>query len=259
MPLQSLSVADLHLLNRRFMDLRRTEIITSKRISDLIAEWEPRVQPDVIDKQETFTLVHATGKTAGVASPRWLVHLVGLRHRAVHVAFRTETGLLAIQRRSHSRPDWPDALDLTVTGHVPQNLQGHDITYEQGAWKEIEEELGLIERDSQSTLVGGKLIPVGDPYFSFDMDIRRNPPFYNAEARQIYIATLTGEGLSKLQFADGEVSELTFVTPETAWDIAARENIASGLRYSLPRVLEWIERQPIPRPVEVRRGLGLGV
>ncbi len=257
MPLQSLTVAELQLLNRRFVEIRKTQIITSKRVSDLMAEWEPRVQPDAIDKQETFTLVYATGKAAGVAAPRWLVHLVGLRHRAVHVAFRTESGLIAIQRRSHSRPDWPDALDMAVAGHVPQNYQGHDITYEQGAWKEIEEELGLIERDAPKTLVGGALTPVGDPYFSFDLDIRRNPPFYNAEARQIYIATLTGEGLSKLRFNDGEVAALTFITPETAWELLEREKIASGLRYSMPRVLEWIERQPIVKPVEERRGLGL--
>ena len=257
MPLKPLTIAELQLLNRRFHELRKTELVTSKRVSDLISEWEPVVQPDANDRLETFSLVHANGKTAGAASPRWLVHLVGLRHRAVHIAFRTETGLLAIQRRSHSRPDWPDALDMAVAGHVPQNQQGHDLTYEQGAWKEIEEELGLIERDAPKSLVGGKLAPVGEPYFSFDMDIRQDPPFYNAEARQIYIATLTGEGLSKLRFSDGEVSELTFVTPETAWDMLARENIASGLRYSLPRVLEWIELQPIVKPVEVRRGLGM--
>lgn len=252
-----LTVADLHLLSRRFAELRKTEIITSKRVSDLIAEWEPKIKPEAADKLETYTLVHATGKTAGVAGPRWLVHLLGLRHRAVHVAFRTETGLIAIQRRSHSTNRWPDALDMAVAGHVPQNYQGHDITYEQGAWKEIEEELGLIERDAAKTLVEGKLVPVGDPYFSFDMDIRSNPPFYNAEARQIYIATLTGEGLSKIQFADGEVSGLTFVAPETAWDMLTRENIASGLRYSMPRVLEWIERQPVVQHGEVRRGLGI--
>src|SRR5580700_10746560 len=114
MPLQPLSTVDLALLARRFTEIRGTEVITSKRISDLIYEWEPRVMPEPEDKLETFTLVHATGKTAGVASPRWLVHLLGLRHRAVHIAFRTETGLLALQRRSHSKADWPDALDMSV-------------------------------------------------------------------------------------------------------------------------------------------------
>ncbi len=146
---------------------------------------------------------------------------------------------------------------MTVAGHVPQNQQGHDITYEQGAWKEIEEELGLLARDAETDLVEGKLTAIGHPYFSFDMDIRCNPPFYNAEARQIYIATLTGAGLSKIRFSDGEVAALTFVTPETAWDMLARENIASGLRYSLPRVLEWIELLPVVKKQEVRRGLGI--
>jgi isopentenyldiphosphate isomerase len=162
-----------------------------------------------------------------------------------------------MQRRSHRVADWPDLLDMAVSGHVPQNYQGHDITYEQGAWKEIEEELGLSERDSMRTLKEGKLTPVGEPYFSFDLDTRRNPPLYNAEARQIYAATLTGEGLSKIHFADGEVSGLTFVTPEVAWDILGREQVASGLRYSMPRMLEWVEKLPVVKAAEPLRGLGI--
>ena len=46
MPLQPLTVADLQLLRRRFEEIRSADMITSKRISDLITEWEPRVQPD---------------------------------------------------------------------------------------------------------------------------------------------------------------------------------------------------------------------
>ena len=257
MPLTALSPADLDLLNRRFVEIRKTDVISSKRVSDLIMEWEPKVRPDAEEKRETFTLVHATGKSAGVASPRWLAHLVGLRHRAVHVAFRTEAGLIALQRRSSLSDHWPGALDMSVAGHVPQNYQGHDLSYEQGAWKEIEEELGLSEKEAQTTLVGGKLLAVGEPYFSFDLDPRRNPPFYNSETRQIYVATLTGAGLSKIHFADGEVEGLTFVSPETAWALLAREDIASGMRYSLPRVLEWVEKLPAVKEKDSWRGLGV--
>jgi isopentenyldiphosphate isomerase len=257
MPLTALNPADRKLLEKRFGELRKTELITSKRVSDLIAEWEPKVKPDAMEKKETFTLVYPSGKSAGVSSPRWLCHLLGLRHKAVHIAFRTEAGLVAMQRRSCSRPEWPDMLDMAVSGHVPQNFQGHDLTYEEGAWKEIEEELGLVEKEAAQTLVEGKLTPIGDPYFTMDLDPRSNPPFYNAEARQIYVATLTGAGLSKIRFNDGEVAGLTFVTPETAWDILGREQVASGLRYSLPRVLEWVESQPIIRPFVQFRGLSL--
>ncbi len=257
MPLTALNPADRKLLEKRFNELRSTDLITSKKVSDLLAEWEPKVKPTPLDKKETFTLVHPTGKSAGVSSPRWLCHLLGLRHKAVHIAFRTETGLLALQRRSYSTTDWPDMLDMAVAGHVPQNFQGHDLSYEAGAWKEIEEELGLVEKEASQTLVEGKLTPIGDPYFSMDLDPRANPPFYNAEARQVYVATLNGVGLSKLRFPDGEVSGLLFVTPETAWDLLAREQVASGLRYSLPRVLEWIENRPIAKPVNTFRGLGI--
>lgn len=257
MPLTALSHADLQLLTKRFDELRHTDIITSKRVSDLIKEWEPKVKPDAKDKEETFTLVYPNGKTTGVASPRWLAHLVGLRHRAVHIGFRTETGLVAMQRRTYNKADWPNMLDMAVSGHVPQNYQGHDITYEQGAWKEIEEEIGLIERDAIRTLKEAKLVPIGEPYFSFDIDRSSNPPMYNAEARQVYGATLTGEGLARLRFTDGEVAGLTFVNPETAWDILGKETGASGFHYSMPRFLGWVETLPIVKPAENWRGLGI--
>jgi hypothetical protein len=67
----------------------------------------------------------------------------------------------------------------------------------------------------------------------------------NADARQIFAATFTGEGMARLHFTDGEVAGLMLVTPETAWDLLAQESVASGMRYSLPRYLDWLEKQGI--------------
>ena len=113
--------------------------------------------------------------------------------------------------------------------------------WEAGAWKEIAEEIGLLEADAGENLAEGRLIPIGEPYFSLDADWKREIPFINAEVRQIFTATLTGAGLARLRFPDNEVSGLLLVTPETAWELLTSESIASGLRYSLPRVLDWLE------------------
>ena len=60
---------------------------------------------------EEYAVARPDGTTAGVTGPRWLFHLLGLRHRAAEIAFRTPGGLIVLQRRSATKADWPDALD----------------------------------------------------------------------------------------------------------------------------------------------------
>ena len=184
----------------------------------------------------------ADGSTRGVAGPRWLFHLLGLRHRAAEVGLSTETGLILLQRRSALKEEWPGAFDMAVAGHIVQSNDGSDGDFESGAWKEIGEEIGLSIESAESQLVEGCLLPVDGPHFCFEADERRNPPFFDAEVRQIYAATLTGHGLAGLHFADREVAGILLVNPDTAWRILKEEDIASGLRYSLPRYLDWLER-----------------
>jgi isopentenyldiphosphate isomerase len=228
---------------RQFHHLRRGEGLTPEGMANLIAEWEPRAVPDAKERMESFSLTRTDGTTTGVVGPRWIFHLLGLRHRAVEIGFHTQTGLIVLQRRSPTKEDWPNAPDMAVAGHLAQNADGSEQTFLQGAWREIAEEVGLEERDATRTLAEGRLIPLGAPYNSFDSDTERNPPFYNAEVRQIYAATLTGEGLARIRFTDHEVAGILLVTPETAWDMLVREPVASGMRYTLPRYLDWLERR----------------
>lgn len=225
-------------------ELRKGNGLSQAKLDGLVAEWERRVRPDSKDRSEMFSVARPAGGTGGVVGPRWIFHLFGLRHRAVGIVFKTQTGLIVLQQRSATKQDWPGALDMAVAGHLPQGNDGSDISYEAGAWKEIEEEIGLKAEEANSTLVEKKLLPIGEPYFSFDCDLHRNPPFLNAEVRQVFGATLTGDGLARIHFADGEAMGLLLVTPETAWHLLADEPIASGMRYSLPRYLDWLEKNP---------------
>lgn len=217
--------------------LKNGAALTQKEMDALTSEWKTKLAPDEKEK-ERFAVALPEGTTTGVSGPRWVFHLFGLRHRAVHIGLAAPGGLLVLQRRSASLRDWPNAADMAVAGHVTG-----DLDFLAAAWKEAEEEIGLPEKDASTLLAEGELIPVGAPYVSFDRDLQRNPPFLNAETRQIYAATLTPEGLARLHFTDAEVAGLLLVTPETAWDILVNEPIASGLRYSLPRYLDWLHQQ----------------
>lgn len=241
-PYQPLNSEDFRAVEKLYRELEHGDGLTQGRMDELIAEWEPKIRPDAKERAENYAVCRPDGTTTGLIGPRWLFHLLGLRHRAVEIAFRTESGLIVLQRRSPTKTDWPDSPDMAVAGHLPQQPDGSDLTWEAGAWKEIAEEVGLEPQDAAKTLLEGALIRVGEPYISLDIVTDRNPPFYNAEARQILAATLTGAGLARLHFADDEVASLLLVTPETAWRMLASEPVASGMRYTLPRYLDWLAK-----------------
>ena len=237
--MNSYEISKIHALTRQ---LKRGDGMTQETLDALVAEWESKVA-SAPNQKEKFVLANADGTTIGVQGPRWVFHLFGLRHRALHIGLSTPSGLIVLQQRSPTLTDWANALDMAVAGHVPQKSDGSDMDFLSAAWKEMHEEIGISEKDAKSCLVEGNLTSVGEPYLSFDQDVHRNPPFTNAETRQIYAATLTDKGLAKLHFTDNEVGGLLLVTLESAWNLLLRDDIASGLRYSLPRYLDWWERQ----------------
>ena len=212
-------------------------LFRSPEADALESRWEPLVSPSQKDRDERFALCISSGEPTGTRAPRWLCHLLGLRHRAVEIAFLTESGLIALQRRSITKSEGAGALDMAVAGHVVE----YD-TFLESAWKEIEEEIGLSETRRSEWLVEQDLLPLGEPYLCLHPEPTRVPPHYNSEARQIYVGTLTGAALSTMRFADGEAEGMMFVTPEVAWRLLAEDPIASGMRYTLPRVLDWLEK-----------------
>lgn len=241
--MHALDKDDLREIRRERQRIRFGTELTEEDMESLILTWNSRTQPDRKDISEDFAIAHPDGTTTGVSGPRWLFHLFGLCHRAAHVGFATPSGLVLLQRRAPNKVDWPDAWDMGVAGHIPQNADGTDMSFEEGALKEIEEELGLRAEDLPHLLVEGKLMPIGEPYFSYEQDEARNPPFYNAEVRQVFAATLNAEGLASLRPDYEELAGIYLCSPEEAWDLLARENVAGGLLYSLPRYLAWLAQK----------------
>jgi isopentenyldiphosphate isomerase len=238
--MEPLSSDDLRRLRTERQQIGFGWSLAQADFDDLVTAWSLRVQPEEKDASEVFAVSRPDGTMTGVHGPRWIFHLFGLCHRAAHVGFTTPNGLIVLQRRAPTKADWPDAWDMAVAGHVPQNEDGSDMSFEQGALKEVEEEVGLPAGELASLLQEGGLVEVGTPYFSFEMDEERNPPFFNAESRQIFAGTLNAEGLARLSPDPEELSGLYFCPPEEAWNLLVREPVAGGLRYSLPRYLDWL-------------------
>jgi len=235
-PLDSDSLRELRAERQRIgygWELGQADI---ERLRD---EWHPRVKPDRKDESEDFAVSWPDGSLTGAAGPRWLFHLFGIAHRAAHIGLVTPSAQVVLQRRAQTKADWPDAWDMAVAGHVPQHEDGTPITFEEGALKELGEELGLTG-ELGLLLEEGRLIEIGPPRFTYEQDALRDPPFYNAEVVQDYGATLTFEGIGRLTPGWEELGGVFLCSPQMAWDLLARGPAAGGLRFSLPPFLDWL-------------------
>ncbi|MHA2254107.1 MAG: NUDIX domain-containing protein, partial [Candidatus Kariarchaeaceae archaeon] len=121
-------------------------------------------------------------------------------------------------------------LDISVGGHVVGD--GPNTTFET-AYREMEEELGLIDGD----LKDGELSFISG-YESYDENKRQN--FYNAEWRDILLGEITTEGFDKIRFSDKEVVGLYLCPISEANNLLTQKtmSIASALRLSLPKCLK---------------------
>jgi 8-oxo-dGTP pyrophosphatase MutT (NUDIX family) len=128
---------------------------------------------------------------------RWLAHLVGFRHRVVHIFLDPPDlpGYTYVQLRSLAKPNAPGCFDVAVGGHA-SGCADLDVTVR----SEVREELGL---DSRSHFTEIECLGAYD-YEGFGTDQES----INIEHRTVYRAALTPEALCNLRFSDGEVAAL---------------------------------------------------
>lgn len=216
--------------------------LCQRELDALEHEWAACVDPNDGDTCERFALSDEAGRVLGPTAPRWLFHMLGLCHRASHIGLSTPEGFVILQRRSFDRTDWPGAWDMAAAGHISSYPGLPEPSFLDGALRELGEEIGLGAGDVAGLTVEGRLVEIGEPYFAVDDNDDRNPPFHNAESRQLYGATLTAEGLARLRPCPEELSGILICRQSDAWRILDREPVASGVRYSLPRFLDWLAR-----------------
>lgn len=87
--------------------------------------------------EEIFEVVNERDEVIGRQTRRE-VHRLGLKHRAVHILLFNSRGELFLQKRSALKDTFPRAWDSSASGHL---LPGE--RYEEGAIREIQEELGV--------------------------------------------------------------------------------------------------------------------
>ena len=199
------------------------------QIRELVNHLAPRreeLRPG--EKVEDFELVDAAGNSRELLVPRWLCHVLQLRHRCAHILitfFHPGLGrTYLLQVRSWKKSDSPGHLDISAAGHVVSS-----DSVEEAARAELREELGVGVQD----LAGGTLRNLGGYEHC---ESRPKDNFFNCEWREVYTGNLTPEGFQSLHFADGEVSGL-YLCPEVQAAMLLEKGtipIASALRLSLP-------------------------
>lgn len=221
-------------LKKLRLRLHHGEKITQKELNEIVETWQ--TYRDVLrpnEKDEMFPLVDNTGNFTKLTAPRWICHLLSLRHRSTHVLLQWQSPSLGkvfvLQVRSWTKSDSPGCLDISVGGHVT----GDDLSMSlESTYREMEEELGITLAD----LKGGELI-YQKGYESYDENEKNI--FYNSEWCDVYVGELMTDGFDNIRFNDKEVVGL-YLCPESEAKNLLKQNvipIASALKYSLPLCL----------------------
>lgn len=211
------------------MQLAKGDQATQEQLDALSQAWKAR--KDLLlpgEKEERFTLVDGAGNPKPLTAPRWLCHLLGLRHRSAHILLRWQSPglgrLLLLQVRSWSKTDSPGHLDISVGGHVVG-----DTAPEKTAYQELKEELGVTRAD----LKGGRLIYCTG--YESTPEPETDSLFHNVEWCDVYAGELTTEGFLNMNFEDNEVVGLYLCPELEALNLLEQERIplASALKNSL--------------------------
>lgn len=204
-------------------------------LNDIMVSLEP--WHDVLrpkDKEEPLPLFSDNGVPTGSKAPRWICHVLGLRHRCAHILLRWKSpalgDLLLLQIRDWAKDDSPGHLDITVGGHMTAS----DREAQGTAFAEMLQELGLLPSDLEGDLesIGG---------YAYD-ESRPSENFYNSEWRDVFVGYLSSDAIARVRFPDGEVAGIVLVTVADAARLLKQTTlpIASALMCTLPRCLEWL-------------------
>jgi isopentenyldiphosphate isomerase len=207
-------------------------------VDRLAHEWSWAEKPG---DNEWLALCTVAGEPTGAFAPRWLAHLTGMPHCTAHVGLLTPSGFVVLQRRSHHKAQFPDAWDMSVTGHVslPADAPLLPVTYLQAAARELEEEMGLPETEQHLLLEPPGLVPIGAPVAYYGEDEAAAGPWFDVEVRQLFGAVLTPEGLARLSYPEDEISAVLLCRPAEALRLAAGPEAAAGALGSVRELTEW--------------------
>ncbi len=212
-------------------ELARGAGATQARLDSIAAEMQPQkaaLRPG--DKDELLPLFDGQGKPTGMNAPRWICHVLGLRHCCADVLliWRSPTmgDTLLLQIRSWDKDDSPGRLDISASGH----MKVADPSSEATALAEMRQETNLSIDDLREK----KLHSLGG--YACDEPPRPAESFFNSEWREVYLAYVTDEGFRKIDFPDGEVAGVAIFPLKDAPRLLTQTSLplASSLVHSLP-------------------------
>lgn len=232
-----MTASNLPEINRELEDLRiklnhgdNTSQLELDNILHKLEEYKSFLRSN--EKDEIFDLVDKQGNILDLTAPRWLCHLLGLRHTSVHVLLRWQSPHLGkvyiLQIRSWVKSDSPGHLDISVGGHVVGNAE----TTIETAYKEMKEELGIDRLDLRNTELHQKA-----GYESYNFNEREH--FYNSEWRDIFVGDVKTNIFNIIRFSDNEVVGL-YLCPVVDTENLLNQKIiplASALKLSLPKCM----------------------
>jgi len=240
--------------DRRVVDVDR---LSSERLTEWSAKWALRLRSPSAVSAEFLEVALPCGASTGARGPRWLFHLLGIPHRASYVILTNSCGLMVLQRRSPAKADYPDAWDLTASGHVSEDTaEIGSGGFRTAALREIQEELGILSVlsrsvDETANALRGRLVALGQP-----RQFEPEQPYWwhrDLEVRQLFGGVLADERLAEIRPQPEEVAGVYLCTTSEARQIQAQEarSRASGGRrgghvapgaYSLfTAAVEWVE------------------
>ena len=163
--------------------------------------------------EELFDIYDEQGNHVGTA-PRRVCHGdPRLIHRTAHVVvIHPETGFVLLQKRSMAKDIQPGKWDTAVGGHLALGE-----SYEEGARRELAEELGVADAPTLK--------------FLFDSKIRNEIESEDTRVFALYQA-------GGFHFQASEIDEIRFWPPEKLFDPRERENFTPNLCAELDKLRE---------------------
>lgn len=153
-------------------------------------------------KEERIDILTKEGRPTGNTAFKSEIHSKGFYHNTAHIWFYTSDGEILLAQRAASKTLHPLLWDVSVAGHIDTGE-----TVEQGAIREVQEEIGLtIEEDDLEKL------GVYECFQSYENGVVDN------EFHHTYIIELK-VGLHQLIPLEGEVENLKLVSFQDFSDI----------------------------------------
>ncbi len=177
---------------------------------------------NVVNTEGEEVVLNGNGK---LSFPRWLCHMLGVRHRCSHAVVTLPNGLILVQKRHKMKDVSPGMFDVAVGGHVKG-----DSSYDETLFIEMEEELGFRKADIlQIKEIGIYESRVPMPDYQF----------LSVEARRVFAVELLPGAFDSINFVDNEVAGVYVCNEKEISELLLSGNIGSGLKYTMPLYLKW--------------------